>query len=113
MTTTVVTILMSLQTVPKEAVQKMNTLVTTDSVFQKGGCVIATRIATMVVMREAVVIRHADQLSSPAQMANVSRKHGSVIMTISMIVEMDQMNSSAPTRLAMQRNLPAKAMEDV
>ena len=41
------------------------------------------------------VIRHADQLSSPAQMANVSRKHGSVIMTISMIVEMDQMNSSA------------------
>jgi len=44
-------------------------------------------------------------------MANVSRKHGSVIMT--MIVEMDQMNSSAPTKLAMQRNLPAKAMEDV
>ena len=32
-------------------------------------------------------------MSSPAQMANVSRKHGSVIMT--MIVEMDQMNSSA------------------
>ena len=51
----------SLSLQPKEAVQKMNTLVTTDSVFQKGGCVIATRIATMVVMREAVV-RCCDEL---------------------------------------------------
>lgn len=39
----------------KEAVQKMNTHVVMDSVFQKDGCVIAIGIAKMVVMREAVV----------------------------------------------------------
>jgi len=48
---------------PKEAVQKMSTLVTMDSAFQKGGCVIAIRIAMMVVMRKAVV-RCCDELQA-------------------------------------------------
>ena len=53
----------SLSLQPKEAVQKMSTLVTMDSAFQKGGCVIAIRIAMMVVMRKAVV-RCCDELQA-------------------------------------------------